>query len=136
MPESDTAPVHQLLIQLLPSSHLWSSLHPGPVCPYVPIAEDFDSNTEEIRKGEVSARTCFGNSQPQVRRAAWALVESIVDPKRGTRLVPGMLCDQYLLCITQVNCHLVFCKLCLLLSYAQRGWRRMPVCEVFSQGRY
>lgn len=99
--QSDAAPVSTLqhFIQVLSSSGFWSSLHPGPVCPYTSTTADSDG-MEEKSKGELGARTCFGYSEPQVRRAAWALVANIVDPKRGTCLVLAYgLMYSLLLCV-------------------------------------
>ncbi|KAL4073539.1 hypothetical protein J3A83DRAFT_4370818 [Scleroderma citrinum] len=80
----DTAPVSilQLLSQILSSPYFWSSLHPGPVCPYT--SAEISDSTEEKGNEEPSTGVCFGYFQPQVRRAAWALVATIVDAKRGT----------------------------------------------------
>ncbi|KAI6007012.1 hypothetical protein EDD15DRAFT_2153315 [Pisolithus albus] len=72
----------------LSSSDFWSCLHPGPTCPFT--SPERSSMTGDDGESGVHAGPCFGYSQPQVRRAAWTLVASLLDGRKGP-LPPDIL---------------------------------------------
>ncbi|KAI6021831.1 hypothetical protein BKA83DRAFT_4494387 [Pisolithus microcarpus] len=72
----------------LSSSDFWSCLHPGPTCPFT--SPEHSTRTGDDGESGVQAGPCFGHSQPQVRRAAWTLVASLLDGRKGP-LPPDIL---------------------------------------------
>lgn len=88
MEDTTEVPLLQPVSPHLSSPNFWSSLHPGPTCPFT-LPED-STRTGDSDGSGVRPKACFGHSQPQVRRAAWALVASLVDGKKGP-LPPDIL---------------------------------------------
>lgn len=118
-PEIDTAFGTNLptIMGLLLSPAFWSTLHPA---------------TVPLRSSSVNNQLCpfsvasFGQGQPHVRQAAWALVGSLVGVFKGLFLFPRCCVrGKYTLCVFLSSCtfflavskydmHLVFGYICSL----------------------
>ncbi|KAI6132629.1 hypothetical protein EDD16DRAFT_1821414 [Pisolithus croceorrhizus] len=81
-------PLLQSVSPHLSSSDFWSCLHPGPTCPFT--SPEDSTRTGDNGGSGVQVGACCGYSQPQVRRAAWTLVASLLDGKKGP-LPPDIL---------------------------------------------
>ncbi|KAI5996508.1 hypothetical protein F5J12DRAFT_785457 [Pisolithus orientalis] len=88
MEDTTEVPLLQPVSPHLSSPNFWSSLHPGPTCPFT-LPEDSTRTSDNDGSG-VRLKACLGHSQPQVRRAAWALVASLLEGKKGP-LPPDIL---------------------------------------------
>ncbi|KAI6158556.1 hypothetical protein EDD17DRAFT_1622088 [Pisolithus thermaeus] len=86
--DATSIPLLQSVSPHLSSSDFWSCLHPGPTCPFT--SPEDSTRTGDNGGSGVQVGACCGYSQPQVRRAAWTLVASLLDGKKGP-LPPDIL---------------------------------------------